>query len=310
MNMLADTVPATLDVPTLTQQLESIGISELDHVMIEDLTMIDSLADFATTLPLRLDRMGLNQPIDDIQIVDVLFVDVVTTQPGEVIPVPHLVLQFRLLGRSRANPNAAAVPISTCEHQITNRTVVQFVDAFPVTELVMPLQSDLDRDSFFLRLLVRGQDSTYTWRVGRNRFFHEDMFACFDRRLELHRAEARRRRQNHEVDIGLQHLLVSVEPNEAVVVDIHLLRMLALDRAISRLQVVLEDVGHRDQLDTTSGCVERLDSGARSATTATDQADVDDVAAKSVCTAGDAQIAANDCAPGQHHAAALEEITA
>ena len=124
MNVFADTVPATLHVATLAEQLESIGIGVLDHVMIEDLSVVDARADFAASLSLCLDGMVLNQPIDDVQIVYVLFVDMVATQPGEVIPVPHLVFEFSLFRLAWTDPNAPAIPIGAGKNQIANCAVL------------------------------------------------------------------------------------------------------------------------------------------------------------------------------------------
>ena len=57
----------------------------------------------------------------------------------------------------------------------------------------------------------------------------EDVLAGPDRRFEVLRAEARRRGQDHQIDAGIDHLLIGVEADEGSIGrDLHLSGMRAV----------------------------------------------------------------------------------
>ena len=107
--------------------------------MIEDLSVIDAIADLAPTLPLRFNGVRVFQPVRDIQIVNVLFYDVVTTQPIEVIPVAHLVFELTLAFLTWTYPHATAIPINTCKVDVTDGTVLKASNSLAIGGLVMTL---------------------------------------------------------------------------------------------------------------------------------------------------------------------------
>ena len=78
------------------------------------------------------------------------------------------------------------------------------------------------------------------------------MFFGLHRGHEVLRPVARRRGQQHHVDVGRQHLLIGVEADEVMVgIDLHLIRHARIagsaDLAQRLLQVVFEDVAHGHQ---------------------------------------------------------------
>ena len=80
-------------------------------MVVEYLTKFLTGAHLSAAHALRFHRVGPVNPIADIEIVDVLFHDVVAAQPREVIPIAHLVFHFRLLWLTRPHPEWVTVPI-------------------------------------------------------------------------------------------------------------------------------------------------------------------------------------------------------
>ena len=105
------------------------------------------------------------------------------------------------------------------------------------------------------------------------------MLARLDGRVEVEGAEARRRGQDHKVDVGqIDQLLGGVEPGKPAVfrtVDLVLHALNALERAIN---TVLKCVSDGRELDVGAGHGERLLHGPGAAAPGPDQAHLDRVA--------------------------------
>jgi hypothetical protein len=217
----------------------------------------------------------LRQAIDDIEVVDVLLDDVIARQPVEVVPVIHLILGFRLLLIAIANPDAAPVPVRACQDDVADRTFLKLLDRLLVPRLVMPLQAHGNRQVLLLGDLVGCQHATHSRGIGRHRLFHENMLACIDCGFKMHRSEAGRGAKEDHVDTRVDDLLVPFDPNKpSLFRHIDAIVVLSLDRAIACLKSILEDIGHRRQLDRALG-IERLNRSASTSATATDQSDLD-----------------------------------
>ena len=71
--------------------------------------------------------------------------------------------------------------------------------------------------SFFSSIfLADSEHRAHAGRVDGDRLLGEDVLAGLDGGLEVHRAEAGRRGEDHDVDVAGDHLLVGVEADEAV----------------------------------------------------------------------------------------------
>ena len=91
------------DVAALAEHLRAVGVGELDGVVVEDLAeVLAPIADLAAAHAVGLDRMGVLDPVADVEVVDVLLADVVAAEPDEVVPVAHLVLHFGLARAARS----------------------------------------------------------------------------------------------------------------------------------------------------------------------------------------------------------------
>ncbi len=80
----------------------------------------------------------------------------------------------------------------------------------------MPLQSDADLQVLLLGDFVGGEHTADAWTVDGHRLLHEDVLARFDRGLEVKGSKARRRRQNHKIDIAAEYFFVSIEAGKTM----------------------------------------------------------------------------------------------
>src|SRR5262249_43224112 len=86
--------PGILLVAALAEHPRTVGILEFDAVVIEDFAIVARAGDLRTAHAVPANGMVALEPINDIQIVNVLLDDVIAADPDEVIPVTHLVLHF------------------------------------------------------------------------------------------------------------------------------------------------------------------------------------------------------------------------
>src|SRR5438067_1728175 len=156
VDMFGDRLPRIGLMTAFAQQNRAIAVSELDHVMVKNLTEI-LLAESAAALALCRGRVIVLDPIDDVEIVNVLLDDVVAADPQKVIPVAHLVLHFGLPILTALEPRLAAVPISAGQDNVANGAVLKRLDSVHVGSLVPPLQADGNRQPFLLCFFVGGE---------------------------------------------------------------------------------------------------------------------------------------------------------
>src|ERR1041385_8061152 len=93
-DVLGNIAPTAIDVAALAEAARAIGVFELDGVVVEDFAVIRAFAHFAAAHAMRADGIALLDPVDDIEVVNVLLADMVAAKPDEVIPVAHLVLHL------------------------------------------------------------------------------------------------------------------------------------------------------------------------------------------------------------------------
>src|SRR5690606_14035851 len=160
-DVFRDAVPASGDMAALAEHAGTIGVFELDGVMIEDLAVLLAGSDLAAAHAPAAHRMNdrcpaggivwlaLHDPLDDVKVVDVLFADVISGEPDEVVPVVHLVLHLgrrptQLLREFLAftGPHTGAVPVGARRADFTDGAVVEAFDRLEVHALVMALEAD------------------------------------------------------------------------------------------------------------------------------------------------------------------------
>ena len=108
MGVLLEGEAALVDLPAVAEHLQPVGIGELDGVVVEDFAEVLADADLPAAHAVGLHRVPLGDPVAHVDVVDVLLDDVVAREPGEVVPVADLVLEFGLAGL--AGPNSTGRP--------------------------------------------------------------------------------------------------------------------------------------------------------------------------------------------------------
>ena len=209
---------ATGNVPTLAHHGRTVGIGKLDAVMIKNLPMVLAPSNLPSAHPACFDRISAFEPIADVQVMNMLLVNMVATQPVEVVPIVHLIFHLgRLMPKSRckigpcAYPNPSTIPVNLGQQNIADRTVFQTLNGFDVARVVMSLKTHPHRKAFFLRLLANRQHPTHARGVYGHRFFHEHMLVCRNRGLELQRPKSWRCCQNYQINTAIDRFLIRIE---------------------------------------------------------------------------------------------------
>src|SRR4051812_12480223 len=136
-------------------------------------------AERTAALALGRGRIVILDPVDDIEIVNVLLDDVITTEPQKVVPVAHLVLHFGLSVLAALEPRLAAVPVSAGEDDVADGAVLKRFHRVHVGSLVPTLQSDRYGETLLLRLFVGGEKLADAGRIDGHRLLSEDVLAGF-----------------------------------------------------------------------------------------------------------------------------------
>src|SRR5690606_3203226 len=93
------------------------------------------------TTPCSLDfhRIASFHPVSYVDIMYVLFYDVVAAKPVEVVPVSHLIFHLGLAWLSFSHPWGASHPIDLTTDDIAYGTIVNAFNGLEVIGLIMPL---------------------------------------------------------------------------------------------------------------------------------------------------------------------------
>ena len=134
-----------------------------------------------------------------------------------------------------------------------------------------------------LRDLVRHAEArAHAGSIHRHGLLREDVLSRLNRRLDVNGAEARRRRQDHVVDVGLQELLEGIEPHEAVVLrDGRRIGVLLGQRLAALVQPIAERVRQRHDANAWRR-LEDIARRPRAASAAAHQADANLITAGGV----------------------------
>src|SRR5262245_47252050 len=84
-------------------------------------------------------RMGAEDPIHDVEVVDVLLDNVVAAEPREVVPVFELPFDVAPAGLAVDDPDLAAVPIALGVSDVADGAVVNAADRFDIVGRVAAL---------------------------------------------------------------------------------------------------------------------------------------------------------------------------
>ena len=164
-----------------------------------------------------LERMRFECPAGHVEIMDVLFDDVVAAEPEEVIPVADLVLGVAPAGLALVGPDVALVPVDLRRTRSPMAPSWIRFRRFEVAGLVAALGAGDDRQALLVGFFVGGQHLADAGAVDGDRLLGEEMLAGLDRGLDVLGPEARRGRQHDQV-AAVNDFLIGVEADEAAIV--------------------------------------------------------------------------------------------
>ena len=216
--------------------------------------------------------------------------DVVAAQPGEVVPVAHLVLHLGLVLLVRLEPEHALVPVAAAGRDVADFAAVDALHRFEVAGLVAPLRAGDDRAGPFpwpsRRLPARRGCPGRRCRRG----FSVKMFlpAATAARRWIG-PEAGRRGQHDVIDVRhVDQLLVGVQADEAALLGMStLLPSFLTSSSLATLFMRplrqplrrSSKASARAMMFDVGGGVHDVVGGAAAAAAAADQADLDGVRA-------------------------------
>jgi len=278
LELLVDAIVATGELSALAGNADSAWVLKVDSVVVIDLTGLAIDAVLTSTDTVASHRHRIEEPVGHVDVVHMLLADVVTAEPVEVVPVVDLELHLVLVFASLAVPDAATVPVDLATNDVAGETFADASNRLAVAGLVVTLQADHNLAVLLVGHLGNLEHEPCAEAVNADGLLHEDVLASLDRSLKVIRTEARRRGQNHKIDVGqIDQLLIGVEANElAVSRHINLALVLHLvDGTQGTIGIRLERIGNRRHLHIAARDRQCLLEGACASATTTDQTHTD-----------------------------------
>src|SRR5215468_3298219 len=103
--------------------------------------------------------MGVHSPVDHVNIVYMLFDDVIAGEPGEVEPVAHLPFQIAPSELAVLFPKSALIPVASRRNYISDSPVVDKLHRLKIAGLVTALRAGSNSQLFGQCLFVGRQDA-------------------------------------------------------------------------------------------------------------------------------------------------------
>ena len=142
-------------LPAVADELRAVGIL-VDHgEMVVDLPVLRAGEHLPAAHADGLDGVFfLHHPGADVEVVDVLLDVEVAREPGEVVPVAHLVKHVGPAGLARLVPSAAPVVVGEERDDVADRAVVDAPDGLPEAVVGTEAEAGDDREPLRLRQLA------------------------------------------------------------------------------------------------------------------------------------------------------------
>ncbi len=145
---------------------------------------------------------------------DELLDDVITRQPGEVVPVPALPFHVRHARLPFSQPDGARQIVGLRGDDVSDGAFVNPMDGLHEARLAAIERAGDDRQTFLPGDGSRLDDRRITRHVDVGRFLREDVLARLDRVAQMERPEARRRSEDDDVDAAVDDVFVVVKAGE------------------------------------------------------------------------------------------------
>ena len=277
LEVFIDPTVAAGELSALARDPHAARIDEVDAVVVIDLTRLARHPILLATGAVGRLRHAVEEPVGDVDVVDVLLADVVAREPVEVVPVVDLELHLRLVRLAVAVPDAAAVPVDLPADDVAGEPFADPLHRLAVAVLVAALETDDHLELLLVGHLCRRQADLGAKAVDAHRLLHEDVLPRLHRFLEVERPEAGGRREDDHVTV-LEDLLVGIDPLEAPILGAFDLVLHLLDGPQGTVDAVAEGIADSGQLDVRPRHRERLLEGTGATAAGADEADADDVA--------------------------------
>ena len=256
----------------------TVGILELDGEVIIAVSIQGIGARLTPAARGGAHGMPTHHPVGNVDVVHVLFHDVVAGGPRVVEPVAELVLGVAPLGLARVAPEPALVPVHLPRDHLTDRTVVDALDGLDVSGVVAALRAGDVREPLGLGDVGGGDGLERGHDVNGNRLFRKDVLPGLYRCSEMLCAERWGRGDDDEVAVGGHHAAKGVPSGEHRVVR-HLvgggeggvLGRATLERASRTRHPVVKEVAERGDVDVRARS-HRITDGADTAPAASNDA--------------------------------------
>ena len=215
-------------------------------------------------------RLITREPVEYVDIVNVLFNDMVSGKPFPVHPVADHPLHVRPTFFTVAVPQHRLIPVDVAAGNFADQTFLHLFIRFYVGALMVTLRSGDNAQPLGLGLLGRGHYGAVTFRIDADRFFEETVYPFFGGVFEVFRTEKRGRGDDYHVYAGIDHVFIGVETGEAFVVGYFDL-VFVFQRVFQSLQAVVEYVTKRRDRNSVGGRQKVL-GRSRTASAAADHA--------------------------------------
>jgi len=295
-------------IDPLDHRLAPVGEGVLHHVVVHVLAAIARPV-HRGALARRRDRPAVLDPTAFVDLVDQEFQHEAGAGPEEVYAVVDLPGDVIRAGRRFAEEVPAAVPRGADQSDVAQFARADLLDQHLPGDTMAALNSGRDLDVPLLRRLARRQDAAAAGRVGREALLHEHVYALLHRVLDLHGAAVGVGREHGHVarPQAVDRVAIRVEPDETAVgghVDPIVERL--LQHAVSAVDALVGQVGHRMEFDRTGGDRERVGNRPAAPAAAADQGQADRVVRRSVHArhARRKHRACGDCSAELDHVAA------
>ena len=260
--------PIALDLAAVAIHADAVGVFILHSEIVPDLAGPASQLLPAAHAP-ALDGVGSDDPVADIEVVDVLFANMVAAEPDVVVPVANLAFEVGAAHVAAMPDRAAVNPIGAQGNDVADRAVLNAFDGLDVTGLMAALGAGGYLEALLLGHFCRRVHHLAAGAVHRHWLFHEYMLAGCDGGLEMGGSKPRGRGQNGVIDTGyVQGLLVGVETAKALI-----RRHAEVFHAL--LGGFREYVSHRQNLGINPRCFCRIEEVLARAAAASAHADDD-----------------------------------
>ena len=267
--VVGDAGPATWAAVAFAKEPGSAGVFPFHGEVVEEIAIV------GTTLAegphaVGADWISAVNPVGDVDAVDEVVDDEIGREPGEVVPIAALVLQFgelRFPDKARAQ---GCVGEGACVDDLAQLSRVDAFDHFLKAPFVAALEAHGDLEVLFAGRLCSGKNAAYTRGIDCDGFFEKGVFSKSHGFFEMGWAKGAGRCEDDDI-CGCDRLFVGIKPHELPFRrDVDTVAITGFECVETDGEFVGKQVCHCHEFDVWI-CRQRLVCGAGPATAAADK---------------------------------------